>query len=69
MSSLVPLFPLDVVLLPGVPLPLHVFEPRYKEMIAECLELKKAVRSAAGVVGRNGRDRVHRRDCGCDQAL
>jgi Lon protease-like protein len=40
-SSLVPLFPLDVVLFPGVPLPLHVFEPRYKEMIAECLELKK----------------------------
>jgi len=40
-NSLVPLFPLDVVLLPGVPLPLHVFEPRYKEMIAECLELRK----------------------------
>jgi Lon protease-like protein len=31
------LFPLDVVLLPGTPLPLHIFEPRYKEMIAECL--------------------------------
>jgi Lon protease-like protein len=30
------LFPLDVVLFPGVPLPLHIFEPRYKEMIAEC---------------------------------
>jgi Lon protease-like protein len=30
------LFPLDVVLLPGTPLPLHIFEPRYKEMIAEC---------------------------------
>ena len=42
MSSLVPLFPLDLVLFPGVPLPLHVFEPRYKEMIAECLEEKKA---------------------------
>lgn len=41
MSSLVPLFPLDVVLFPGVPLPLHVFEPRYKEMIGECLELRK----------------------------
>lgn len=41
MSSLLPLFPLDLVLLPGVPLPLHIFEPRYKEMIAECLELKK----------------------------
>jgi len=34
---LLPLFPLDVVLLPGMPLPLHIFEPRYKEMIAECL--------------------------------
>lgn len=41
MSLLLPLFPLDVVLLPGVPLPLHIFEPRYKEMIAECLEDKK----------------------------
>jgi len=33
---LLPLFPLEVVLLPGTPLPLHIFEPRYKEMIAEC---------------------------------
>jgi Lon protease-like protein len=33
---LLPLFPLDVVLLPGTPLPLHIFEPRYKEMICEC---------------------------------
>lgn len=33
---LLPLFPLDLVLLPGTPLPLHIFEPRYKEMIAEC---------------------------------
>ena len=41
MSTLLPLFPLDVVLLPGVPLPLHIFEPRYKEMIGECLEQKK----------------------------
>ena len=35
-SSLLPLFPLDVVLFPGTPLPLHIFEPRYKEMIGEC---------------------------------
>lgn len=35
--ALLPLFPLDVVLLPGTPLPLHIFEPRYKEMIRECL--------------------------------
>ncbi|HXZ31532.1 MAG TPA: LON peptidase substrate-binding domain-containing protein [Terriglobales bacterium] len=37
MSKLLPLFPLDLVLLPGTPLPLHIFEPRYKEMISECL--------------------------------
>lgn len=35
---LIPLFPLEIVLFPGAPLPLHIFEPRYKEMIAECLE-------------------------------
>ena len=32
-----PLFPLNVVLFPGMPLPLHVFEDRYKEMIADCI--------------------------------
>jgi len=36
LDALLPLFPLDVVLFPGSPLPLHIFEPRYKEMIAEC---------------------------------
>jgi Lon protease-like protein len=36
-ASLLSLFPLDVVLFPGTPLPLHIFEPRYKEMIGECL--------------------------------
>jgi Lon protease-like protein len=37
LELLIPLFPLDVVLFPGTPLPLHIFEPRYKEMIGECL--------------------------------
>ena len=37
MDVLIPLVPLDVVLFPGTPLPLHIFEPRYKEMIGECL--------------------------------
>jgi Lon protease-like protein len=41
LSSLLPIFPLDLVLLPGAPLPLHIFEPRYKEMISECVEQKK----------------------------
>ena len=38
---LLALFPLDLVLLPTSPLPLHIFEPRYKEMISECLESSK----------------------------
>src|SRR5258707_5935825 len=41
LSSLLPLFPLDLVLLPGTPLPLHIFEPRYREMTAECRAQKK----------------------------
>jgi Lon protease-like protein len=40
-DALIPLFPLDVVLFPGTPLPLHIFEPRYKEMIGECLAERK----------------------------
>jgi Lon protease-like protein len=40
--SLLPLFPLDLVLFPGASLPLHIFEPRYREMISECLEQKKS---------------------------
>jgi Lon protease-like protein len=34
---LLPLFPLEIVVFPGTPLPLHIFEPRYKEMVGECL--------------------------------
>jgi Lon protease-like protein len=41
-SSLLSLFPLDLVLFPGTPLPLHIFEPRYKEMIGECLDRNEA---------------------------
>jgi Lon protease-like protein len=32
-KNLIPLFPLNVVLLPDIPLPLHIFEERYKELI------------------------------------
>jgi Lon protease-like protein len=31
------MFPLGTVLLPGAPLPLHVFEPRYRQLTADCL--------------------------------
>jgi Lon protease-like protein len=43
---LLPLFPLEVVLFPGAALPLHIFEPRYKDMMEECL----AGRAPFGVV-------------------
>jgi len=33
-----PLFPLGIVALPFEAVPLHIFEPRYRTMIAECLE-------------------------------
>ncbi|RIK56498.1 MAG: peptidase S16 [Chloroflexi bacterium] len=32
-----PIFPLNVVLFPGMMLPLHIFEPRYREMIDRCI--------------------------------
>ncbi|HEX8465016.1 MAG TPA: LON peptidase substrate-binding domain-containing protein [Abditibacterium sp.] len=42
MSFELPLFPLNVVLFPGMPLPLHIFEPRYRLMIGRCLEADRA---------------------------
>lgn len=32
-----PLFPLDLVLFPGSVLPLHIFEPRYRQLLTDCL--------------------------------
>lgn len=34
----IPLFPLNIVLMPGAPQALHIFEERYKQMVNECLE-------------------------------
>jgi len=48
-DGLLPIFPLDLVLLPGQILPLHIFEPRYKEMIGRCM----AEKSPFGVVRLN----------------
>lgn len=36
-KTIIPLFPLNIVLFPGMMLPLHIFENRYKTMIKECL--------------------------------
>ena len=37
-EQILPLFPLNVVLFPRAPLPLHIFEERYKQMVAAALE-------------------------------
>jgi ATP-dependent Lon protease len=37
MPSRLPIFPLDAVLFPGTPMPLHIFEPRYRRMLVDCL--------------------------------
>lgn len=51
-QTTIPLFPLEVVLMPSMPLPLHIFEERYKLMIGECLEQN----SEFGVVYQKGSD-------------
>lgn len=38
MPRRLPLFPLNVVLFPTTPMPLHIFEERYRTMLADCLE-------------------------------
>ena len=42
----IPLFPLNTVVFPGWPMPLHIFEPRYLEMVRRCI----AEKSSFGIV-------------------
>jgi len=41
MTTFLSIFPLDLVVFPGEQLNLHIFEPRYMEMIRECIDTKK----------------------------
>lgn len=41
MTNFIPIFPLAIVVFPGEHLNLHIFEPRYKQLINECFENKK----------------------------
>jgi hypothetical protein len=41
MTNFIPIFPLGIVLYPGEKLNLHIFEPRYKQLISECHAGKK----------------------------
>ena len=51
-----PLFPLGLVLFPGLVLPLHVFEERYRVLVRELLELPEADRRFGVVAIREGRE-------------
>lgn len=54
MAIELPLFPLNVVLFPGMQLPLHIFEPRYRLMIKRCLENDRTFGVALIVEGEEG---------------
>lgn len=41
MTNFIPIFPLGIVVYPGEQLNLHIFEPRYRQLIKECAESKK----------------------------
>ena len=41
MTNFIPIFPLGIVIYPGENLNLHIFEPRYKQLISECHTAKK----------------------------
>jgi uncharacterized protein len=41
MTNFIPIFPLGIVVYPGESLNLHIFEPRYKQLINECFTQKK----------------------------
>ncbi len=56
MPDRLPLFPLGLVLMPGLLLPLHVFEERYRILVAELLELPEEARRFGVVAIRQGRE-------------
>lgn len=55
-EQLLPLFPLSTVLVPGAPLPLHVFEPRYVDLVNDLLQLPPDRRRFGVVAISRGRE-------------
>lgn len=56
MSDRLPLFPLGTVLFPGLVLPLHVFEQRYRDLVQDLLALPETERRFGVVAIREGRE-------------
>ncbi len=50
MSSLLPLFPLGTVALPGTSLPLHIFEDRYRDLVGDLMDIEDPAQRLFGVV-------------------
>jgi Lon protease-like protein len=55
-APLIPLFPLGTVLLPGAPLPLHIFEDRYRSLMRDLLDLPPGERRFGVIAIRQGRE-------------
>ncbi len=55
MTNFIPIFPLSIIVYPGEDLNLHIFEPKYKQLISECIAAKKPFGIPA-VIGNNMKD-------------
>ncbi|MFM7212866.1 MAG: LON peptidase substrate-binding domain-containing protein [Actinomycetota bacterium] len=55
-GQLLPLFPLATVLVPGLVLPLHIFEPRYRQLVSDLQALPEDDREFVVVAIRDGRE-------------
>lgn len=69
MTFELPLFPLNLVLFPGMQLPLHIFEPRYRLMIRRCLESDRSFGVAMIVEGQEGFSGTVPTDVGCSAEI
>lgn len=61
----IPLFPLGIVLFPGTPQLLHIFEPRYRQMLADCLEGDRRFGLSYVTTGTGGDPAPEPGDVGC----
>ena len=55
-ARVIPLFPLGSVLVPGLVLPLHIFEPRYRQLVSDIGDLPEEERGFGIVAIRDGRE-------------
>ncbi|MFB9908305.1 LON peptidase substrate-binding domain-containing protein [Allokutzneria oryzae] len=56
MTDTLPLFPLGAVLLPGASMPLHIFEPRYRQLVIDLVKGMRPDRTFGVVAARQGWD-------------